>query len=135
MASPAVVRLPDVEDLLTTYVTIPQGDDPALKIVGRVPDPRPDEFFRVERTGGVRQSPISDLPTVVLEAWALDDDRAADLLNVARKVFQELAGTRLGACAVKSVTETGGMQRLPDPLSTQSRYTTTFSIHLKGAAS
>lgn len=127
--------LPDIEDLLTQHLVV---GDPAVVVTTKTPNDdwpggAPDSFVRVERVGGVRQSPISDLPNVVAEAWAKKESDAADLMKKLRKALEALAGTTIGTTRVMNVTEIGGVQQLPDPLGVYERYTVTDSIHVRGA--
>jgi hypothetical protein len=131
-----LATMPDIEDLLTAHLVV---GDPAVPVTTKTPnddwdgDPVPDSFVRVERVGGVKQSPISDLPNVVAEAWARDESAAAALMGELRHALDSLRGTVLGSSKVNGVAEIGGVQQLPDPTGQYERYTVTVSIHIRGA--
>lgn len=136
MANPvALAEFPDIEDLLVDHL-FPgfEADDPAKPIVGtKVPNPRPDAFYRVQRTGGVRRSRVTDRPIVVLESWGPDEDVAIDMAEVGRRAMAALQDTKPdGIHQVYDVSESSGLINLPDPLSDQSRYTQTFELHIRG---
>jgi hypothetical protein len=102
---------------LDTALTVP--------VAGRVPDPRPPRFVRVERLGGGRETRVSDAARVAVEAWAATDADAAVLLNTARQALFDAEGTLFG------VDEYGGPTRLPDPYSNMSRYTASFTVRVR----
>jgi len=97
----------------------------ATPVVGNVPMQRPGEFVRVERLGGSRETRVTDAANLAVEAWAKTDARAAELLNEARSYLFDVEGTLFGA------TEYAGPTRLPDPTSSMSRYTASFTIRVR----
>ena len=54
------------------------------------------------------------------------------LLGRARRALAELPGTELDGWAVKSVTELGGPANLPDPNTTNHRYTYSAVVQIRG---
>jgi len=99
--------------------------------VGRkVPHPRPSRFLTVSRFGGVRGTEVSDLPTVGVEAWDTDPDRAEDLAQRARQAVHQMAGTVAGAVAVYRVDDVSAPQDLPHP-SGHPRCAFTVQLHVR----
>ena len=108
-------------------ITVPVG--------GRTPDPRPAEYIRLYVIGGTRRDLVTDQPTVVVETYARTDERASDLANLARAYINALEGTDLEpGAAVYRVGEFSRPANLPDPTTTQSRYTATYSLDIRGTA-
>lgn len=107
-----------VIDYLTTQLV-------GVPVAGKVPNPRPARFVRVERVGGARETRVSDAARFVVEAWAATDAEAAQLLNTTRAHLFDVEGHLFGA------DEYGGPARLPDPLSNMSRYTASFTIRTR----
>jgi len=99
--------------------------------VGRkVPHPRPSRFITVSLFGGTRGTEVSDLPTVGVEAWDVDQDRAEDLAQRARFVLHQLAGTVVDGVAVYRVADVSTPQDLPHP-SGHPRCTFTVQLHVR----
>jgi len=99
--------------------------------VGRkVPHPRPSRFITVSLFGGTRGTEVSDLPTVGVEAWDVDQDRAEDLAQRARFVLHQLAGTVAGGVVVYRVDDVSTPQDLPHP-SGHPRCTFTIQLHVR----
>lgn len=94
----------------------------------KVPTNRPPEFIRVLRTGGIKESLISEAAQITIEAWAQDETRASDLLNTARAILNAADGQLFG------VREFGGPANLPDPTTAQIRFTMSFQIRARGTA-
>lgn len=99
-----------------------------------VPNPRPDTLVMIRRGGGVRQTVISDRPLLIVECWAPASETAHDLAQLCRGLLHAMAGTTQSGVPVYRVDDAGGVIDLPDPLSTQPRYTFTVQAHLRGAA-
>ena len=136
MANPvALAEFADVEQLLVDHLNpepLEVGQDPA-PVSTAVPNPRPDHFYRVQRTGGVRRSRVTDAPIVVLESWGEDEDEARGMAEKGRAAMAALQSTKPdGVHQVYDVTESSGLVNLPDPLSDQARYTQTFELHIRG---
>ncbi|KQY58316.1 hypothetical protein ASD11_01220 [Aeromicrobium sp. Root495] len=123
-----VASFADVEDLLTTILA-----SVGTPVASRLPDELPDEFVRVIRTGGAgRVSRISELATVVVEAFAQTEADALALLRACAEALAEAEGTKVAGVLLKTVTELSGPGNLPTPSVPRSRYTQTFDLHLKG---
>lgn len=128
---PAPVELivfPDPEVLaMGALNTALVGLLPGVAASTKVPKPRPTEFIRVIRAGGPRETLISEQATIILEAYAATEARAAYILSLARAVMNAQDGTIFG------VTEIGGPANLPDP-DRGERYTMTLGIRVYGTA-
>lgn len=122
-----LVVFPDVEALVVTalnaaFATRMSG----VRWSTKVPNPRPDEFGRVLRTGGPAETLVTENAQITLEGWALTEARASAILNLGRAIAFEFNGTLFG------VTEIGGPINLPDPDSSQYRYTATLGVRARG---
>lgn len=100
-----------------------------------LPDPVPDYFVRVRRTGGIRATIVSDAAQLTIETYADLHDSAHDLMTDARAALHALVGTDLDTATVYRVEELAGPADFPDPLSNQARYSMTVVVHLRGAVS
>lgn len=118
----------DVEGLVIGVLNAALGDSfPGVLASTKVPAPRPDEFIRVSRAGGPKETLISENATIIVEAWAQTETRAVAILNYARAVLNAQDDTLFG------VTEISGLNNLPDPTTSQTRYTQTFGVRSRGA--
>ena len=80
------------------------------------PNPMPDEFVTVERTGGGDRDKV-DRPTLAVQAWAQGRKAAAELADAVRCDLESLTGTLgLGAVRVASI------YNWPDPETRRARY-------------
>lgn len=130
-----VVVFPDAVAVTTTYLREQLADRDSPAHVGRkVPTERPPLFITVRRAGGVRQTVVSDRPLLIVECWADSDEAAHDLAQLCRALLHAMAGTTQSGVPVYRVDDAGGVIDLPDPVSTQSRFTFTVQAHLRGAA-
>lgn len=94
----------------------------------KVPNPRPDEFGRVKRFGGPRETLVSENANLLVEAWALTEARALEILNLARAVLASQDGPLFG------YGELGGPNNLPDPTVPEMvRYTLNISVRARGS--
>lgn len=84
-----------------------------------VPDPRPEEFSTVERTGGTATVGI-DSPTVAVQLWAGSKARAEELALDCRDMLLERAAGLIPQ--VRGVSITGGPYPFPDEDSRTHRY-------------
>ncbi|MDP1793726.1 MAG: hypothetical protein Q8K63_06265, partial [Acidimicrobiales bacterium] len=100
-------------------------------IVTRVPNPRPPRFVLVRRVGGPRRDVVTDEATLTLEGWAEGEAEAHDLLQLARAHLHTLSGRNNGVTTYR-VAEFAGPASLPDPESSQPRYTMTISVAARG---
>ena len=114
----------DVEALVCTYLRRPLLG--TIQIGIRVPSPRPSEFIRVLRTGGPKETLVSEAAQITVEAWAQTEARASLLLSQCRALLNAADETIYG------VRELSGPANLPDPLSAQVRYTQSFQVRARG---
>jgi hypothetical protein len=105
-----------------------------VPVSGRIPSPRPTRFVRVRVVGGTQTDLISDVPTLVVEAYASLDTTASRLAAICRALLEQ--GGRAGYLAgtpCRYVDVVGRPQNLPDPLTEQTRYTATYAVSLRGS--
>ena len=129
----------DVEDLVCTFLrarlsaafpgldVFPGQLFPGAPQIGiRVPTARPDEFIRILRTGGPKETLVSEAAQITVEAWAKSEARSSLLLSQCRALLNAADETIYG------VREFSGPANLPDPLSAQLRYTMSFQVRARG---
>ncbi|MCX5398466.1 hypothetical protein [Streptomyces sp. NBC_00102] len=104
-----------------------------VPVVSRIPSVRHPEFVRVERVGGVRQTPVSDRPRLDIHAWSETESAAHDLAALCRALLGDLPGVRDGV-TVYRVSEVGGPMWLPDDQTSSPRYAFAVEIHMRGRA-
>lgn len=123
-----LIIFPDVEQLCIDALDagFEALGDPARWSTS-VPDPRPAEFGRILRTGGPQETLISENATIVVEGWAATESRALAIANFGRAVLLAQDGTLFGA------TVPGGLGNLPDPTTSQIRYTLTMGVRVRGS--
>lgn len=124
------VLFPDAAAAVCTYL----DDTLAVQTSNKIPNPRPDQFYRVLRVGGASRDIVIDNATVVVEAWALTDEEADDLAQLARAYLLAIANETVGDTIVYAVDEVGAPANLPDPVSGQPRVTATYTVRTRGAA-
>lgn len=120
------LEFPDIEDLLCTHLGGVLGVPVGTRAASVVP------FVRVLRTGGPAPTRVTDSPQVTVEAYHSRESEAVALLGRARRALADLPGTELDGWAVKSVTELGGPANLPDPNTTNHRYTYSAVVQIRG---
>ncbi|MGW6754527.1 hypothetical protein [Streptomyces sp. NPDC055006] len=104
---------------------------PGVAVYSRVPSPRPAEFVRVERLGGLRKSLILDRPRIDVECWSGSEAGAEDLMQRVRAYVLAMAGKR-GTTTVYDVAEVSGPMWLPDSTSGQPRYSFAVEFSTRG---
>lgn len=109
-------------------------DSTGLPTDNKVPNPRPTEFYVVQRVGGPRRELVLDDATLVVESWAQTSEAASDNAEEARAYLSALCSDFVGDALVYRVVEVAGPAELPDPLSDQSRVTFTVQVTLRGSA-
>ncbi|MFI8263680.1 hypothetical protein [Streptomyces sp. NPDC085665] len=126
--------MPDAVAVVTAYLraTLAAAGRP-VPVVSRIPSPRPPEFVRVERLGGVQQTPVSDRPRLDIHCWAESEYQAHDLAALTRALISGIPGVR-DEVTVYRVAEVGGLQWLPDDQSGSPRYAFAVEIHMRGRA-
>jgi hypothetical protein len=104
---------------------------PGASVFSRVPDPRPAEFIRIERLGGLRKSLIIDRPRIDVECWSDSEEGAEELMKRVRAYVMAMAGKR-GETTVYNVSEVSGPMWLPDSASGQPRYSFAVEFSARG---
>lgn len=92
------------------------------------------EFVRLIRTGGPKQTQVSDNPQITIECWARTEDRAFEIATNVRALLIGLQSTSYGTTTFYRMFEFTGPQNNPDPDSDQPRYSWTFTIGCRGEA-
>lgn len=132
-----VIVFPDAESLFiqylnAAYMTYAAYTSPALEAYSLVPAVRPSRFTRVIRTGGVRDTLVSDRVTLTIESWSDDAIEAAEIAQLNRGLA--FAIDQSGGVQWYAPQEFAGPARLPDPDSAQFRYTQSISLGVRGSA-
>lgn len=115
------IEMPDAEALFAAWLR----GRLAIPVVTTVPDPRPVEFVRLIRSGGIRTALTIDRPMLIVEAWAGSKARAGQLAGQVR-AHMHAADNLGGGVTVLRMDEAAGPADLPDPLTGQYRYTATY---------
>lgn len=130
-----VIVFPDAEQISIDYLRAELDARLNDTHVGnRIPDPRPAALVQCRRLGGPRRNLVADNPQIGVECWADTEAEAHDLAQLCRGLLLAMPGHTVDGVAVYRVDEFAGPVNLPDPLSTQPRYTFTVQISLRGAA-
>lgn len=104
----------------------------SVPVSTQVPNPRPDEFVRLSRTGGPRRTVISDEPQITVDCYADTETRAYEIAASVRAAMNAAPIIR-GDTA--RVVELSGPQNFPDPSAPSSaRYTQSFLVHMYSTA-
>lgn len=122
------IAFPDAVAAVVTWLEA-HVDEP---VRSKVPNPRPDAFYTVTRTGGPRRNIVTDAAQITVESWALSDEGAHDMAQIARAHLHTIAGEIVNGSPVYRVDELSGPARLPDPLSEQPRYSQSFELAIRG---
>lgn len=127
------VAFPDVEAVLVGWLAdVLPGYGVAQPVSTRVPNPRPTQFIRIQRTGGPRQNVVVDGAQVTYECWDDDSAQAAATARVVRAVVLAAKNTVTPSGAlIYGTDEFSGPALLPD-VSEQHRYSWTVRHHLRG---
>lgn len=127
MPKPVVV-FPDAVLVVVEYL---RSKMPGTAVYSRVPDPRPREFVRVQRIGGLRDSLVTDRPRIDVECWSDSEEGAEALVSQVRAYTLAIAGRR-GDTTVYRVAEVSGPMWLPDSASGQPRYAFAVEFSTRG---
>lgn len=104
----------DIERALVEWLPAATG----IEWYGDVPDPRPERFGTVERTGGPSgRDVVIDDPMVAIQVWGKSRSDAKDLALAVRDALPALAGHS----GVKSV-EITSLYNFPDQKGNNARY-------------
>lgn len=135
MARP-VVLFPDavatVIAALTAAYSAHSLDAPLL--TNEVPNPRPEEFFTIQRVGGPRRDLVTDEAQLVFDAWSRSMADAHDLAQTGRALLLSLPGTVVAGTTIGRIQELSGPHEDPDPVSQQARFSFGALVALRGGA-
>lgn len=108
----------------------------AVDVGTEIPRPRPVEFVRVLATGGGERDLVTDTPTLVIEAFAEDANRAFAICAFAVGSLQAAARDGfIGAATCYRVRVAGLPANLPMPsVPDRERFTATISADLRRVA-
>lgn len=124
----AILTPPDTVKTVIAYLNAALVEPVSSKI----PNPRPAAFVTVQRKGGARWTAVSDGPNLAIECWAGSDGAAEALSAEVRELVQEMAdGTNRAGVVIYRYEEFSGPAYLPDPASTQDRFTWTCRLHAR----
>jgi hypothetical protein len=123
-----IVQFPDAVLVTIEYL---RSAMPEVLAYSRTPSPRPDEFIRVERLGGLRRTLVTDRPRINVECWSLTEEGAEALMSRARAYVLAMSGKR-GTTTVYDVQEVSGPMWLPDAASGQPKYAFAVEFSTRG---
>lgn len=106
--------------------------DPVLSVpvTSRVPDPRPDSFVQVRRSGGAWNIVI-DKPLVDVFCWGLTETVAEALCMQVRSLIHSMKNTVINGVQVYRVEELLGPTQTDDTETGTPQYWMTFSIFVR----
>lgn len=109
----------DIEGALVAYLSPLLG----VHVGTKVPNPAPDAFIRVTRTGGGRQSIIEERPTMLFEVWAADSVEALTLAAQCWRHVNDCEQTFIADGVWCTTSEPSSPINFPDPnYETRDRY-------------
>lgn len=124
------VLFPDTAAAVASFL----NDTLGVETSNRVPNPRPAEFYRVQRVGGVSREIVIDDALILVEAWASTDGEADDLAQLARAHLLAICGDHVDGVLLYRAVDASAPALLPDTLSGQSRSTATYQVSARGVA-
>ncbi|WP_049566880.1 hypothetical protein [Streptomyces sp. SBT349] len=117
---------PDVTGALIAYLTPLVAP---VRVVSRVPDPRPPLLVQVRRVGGAATPPVRDAARMDVWCWGPTDSTAMTLALQARAAVWALSGTQLlGGLTCYEVSEFLGPRLDDDPITNSPRAWATYSL-------
>lgn len=131
-----VIVFPDVEAVVVSYLNAAYvARSETARASTKVPATRPTKFVRVIRTGGPADFVI-DRAQLTIEAWANKATDAMALMQLTRGLLHAIDQVTYSGRTYQFYTpqEFSGPANLPDPDSSQERYTETFSVGVRGTA-
>lgn len=104
-------------------------DELGANVGTSIPDPKPDEFYRVVATGGIERDLVTDTPFVTVESFALRETVARDNAAMALARLQLAARKgRIGSEVAYGLSVAGLPQNYPLPsVPTHKRYIFTIA--------
>lgn len=129
----SIVAFPDIEAVAVGWIgDVLDRHGLTQPVATRVPNPRPERFVRVQRTGGPQQSVVVDGAQLTIECWDDDSPSAAATARIVRAELSSARNVRTPSGAlVYGVTEFSGPSLLPD-VSGQPRYSWTVRVLTRG---
>lgn len=121
------MTFPDTENLLRQFLQDKLGGVP---VKTRIPNPRPDTFVRVWRSGGGAVNRVLDEPLITVESFGADDTVAFQNANVARSALLDHSSQ---ITLVRGISDRSGIYYDPDPVSGSPRYTFTVELSVRRA--
>jgi hypothetical protein len=125
---------PDPEDTIRKALTFILGDmyGEPVEVSTRRHDGR---FVRVRASGGQgRVSRVLAPFQIILESYGDDETEASLLGRRAAAAIWELEGTSQQGVTIAGITQASALQNLPDPDTSQIRYSQLFVVRMKAAA-
>ncbi len=122
------------DDAIEIAIEILQPAYPGRHIGSIIPNPRPAEFIRVSRAGGVPFNPVTDRARLVVENWGTDPGACAVDAALTQACFLAARRSVVAGVHVASVEIAGGPQDFPDPVTDHPRYVQTVELGLRGRA-
>ncbi|MFK0057996.1 hypothetical protein ACIQTN_02005 [Streptomyces werraensis] len=129
-----VIVFPDAEALAIAYLKSKLSAVTGLKVVTKIPDPRPSKLIKVTRVGGTKLRLNADSPVLAFECWAPTSVEASDLAKYARAYVNAMEGEKVNGVWVYKVREVGGPVNFPDSETEIPRYQFSVAIDTKGVA-
>lgn len=124
-----VITFPNCAALVITRMRVAL---PALTFAHDVPNPRPDTFVRIFRTGGIKATLVTDAAQLTIESWAPDADTACANAEAVRAHLNDMPGRVVDGHAFYKIEELSGPAELPDPVSKSRRFTWNALVHVRG---
>lgn len=106
----------------------------ALYVIGTgIPDPKPELFVRVLRTGGAERDLVTDTPILTLEVFALRETQAFEAsADIVARLQLAVRHGRLGNEVAYKLSVSGLPQNYPLPsVPSHKRYVTTIAPELR----
>ncbi len=121
----------DVNALLIAHLT-PLNHP--VRVVSRVPDPRPERLVQVRRVGGEAMWPVRDGARIDIWCWAATDADAMTLALKIRGDIWALAGASLGEVPCYRVQEFMAPRLDEDPNTNSPRVWATYRLDVRADA-
>lgn len=131
MADVEQIRFPHGGTLAVDLVnaSLPDGVRAYKRVPPSATVPKPSEFIVISVAGGVAETFVTSTVQLVVDGYANSDARAYELCDLALSIIRASDGELRGARGFSYP------QSLPDPTTSQVRYTSTGDVRVRGAAS
>lgn len=113
----------DIEGAVIAYL----GDALSLDdctVYAEVPNPRPEKFVTVERTGGSDLEKFVDQPTLAVQSWAPTRYEASELARDVDALLLDMPGEVINVMGC----DRNSLYNFPDPDSRQARYQGVYDL-------